>query len=176
MVASVNSTGALRPCPGFAGTTAVSRGWLSQSSINSSPTWFIGTAIALYTAYYLEDDPHQGYFYALLFLFMASMLGLVWADNLLALFLFWEGTSITSYLLIAYHHEDEKALQGARTAFVVTNVGALAMLWVPPSNSSVSAKRVMCRADTGEAQACKRAWRHPRAMAAWRLRSGEDYP
>ena len=70
----------------------------------------IGTAIALYTAYYLEDDPHQGYFYALLFLFMASMLGLVWADNLLALFLFWEGTSITSYLLISYHHEDEKAL------------------------------------------------------------------
>lgn len=88
----------------------------------------IGTAIALYTAYYLEDDPHQGYFYALLFLFMASMLGLVWADNLLALFLFWEGTSITSYLLIAYHHEDEKALQGARTAFIVTNIGALAML------------------------------------------------
>lgn len=88
----------------------------------------IGTAIALYTAYYLEDDPRQGYFYMLLFLFMASMLGLVWADNLLALFLFWEGTSITSYLLISYKHEDAKALQGARTAFVVTNIGALAML------------------------------------------------
>lgn len=88
----------------------------------------IGTAIALYTAYYLEDDTRQGYFYALLFLFMASMVGLVWADNLLALFLFWEGTSITSYLLISYKHEDEKALQGARTAFIVTNGGALAML------------------------------------------------
>lgn len=88
----------------------------------------IGTAIALYTAYYLEDDPRQGYFYLLLFLFMASMLGLVWADNLLALFLFWEGTSITSYLLIAYKHENEKELKGARTAFIVTNIGALAML------------------------------------------------
>lgn len=88
----------------------------------------MGTAIALYTAYYLEDDPHQGYFYSLLFLFMASMLGLVWADNLLALFLFWEGTSITSYLLISYKHEEEAALVGARTALIVTDLGALAML------------------------------------------------
>lgn len=88
----------------------------------------IGAAIALYTAYYLEDDPRQGYFYSLLFLFMASMLGVVWSDNLLTLFVFWEGTSITSYLMISYDQEDEKALTGARTAFVVTGLGALAML------------------------------------------------
>lgn len=88
----------------------------------------IGTAIALYTAYYLEHDPRQGYFYSMLFLFMASMLGLVWADNLLAIFLFWEGTSITSYLLISYKQEDEQALTGARTALIVTGGGALAML------------------------------------------------
>ncbi|MBX3009947.1 MAG: DUF4040 domain-containing protein [Caldilineaceae bacterium] len=88
----------------------------------------IGTAVALYTAYYLEGDSRQGYFYSLLFLFMASMLGLVWADNLLALFVFWEGTSITSYLLISYKHDDENALAGARTALIVTGMGALAML------------------------------------------------
>lgn len=88
----------------------------------------IGAAIALYTHNYLEDDPRQGYFYSLLFLFMASMLGLVWADNLLALFVFWEGTSITSYLLISYNHESKTAQDGARTAFIVTGLGALAML------------------------------------------------
>jgi len=88
----------------------------------------IGSCIALYTAYYFEDNPRLGYFYTLLFLFMASMVGLVWADNLLTLFVFWEGTSITSFLLISFNHEDEKAEAGARTAFVVTGLGALAML------------------------------------------------
>jgi len=88
----------------------------------------VGAAIALYTHYYLEDDPRQGYFYNLLFLFMASMLGLVWADNLILIFVFWEGTSITSYLLIAYKNEDETAQSGARTALIVTGLGALAML------------------------------------------------
>jgi multicomponent Na+:H+ antiporter subunit A len=89
----------------------------------------IGTAIALYTGYYFEDEPRQGYFYALLFLFMASMLGLVWADNLLALYLFWEGTSITSYLLIAFKDTDEEAKNGAERAFLVTGLGGLAMLF-----------------------------------------------
>jgi multicomponent Na+:H+ antiporter subunit A len=88
----------------------------------------IGTGIALYTAYYLEGNPRMGYFYSLLFLFMASMLGLVWTDNLLAIFVFWEGTSITSFLLISFNHEDPAAEKGAQTALIVTGLGALAML------------------------------------------------
>lgn len=88
----------------------------------------IGAAVALYTAYYFEHEERLGYFYAMLFLFMASMLGLVWSNNLLGIFLFWEGTSITSYLLISYKITDEKALKGARTAIIVTGGGALAML------------------------------------------------
>lgn len=88
----------------------------------------IGTAVALYTAYYFEDDDRQGYFYLLLFLFMTSMLGLVWSNNLLTLFVFWEGTSITSYLLIAFKTQDKASLEGGRTAFVVTSFGGLAML------------------------------------------------
>jgi multicomponent Na+:H+ antiporter subunit A len=88
----------------------------------------IGTGIALYTGYYFEKQSDQGYFYFLLFLFMTSMLGVVWSDNLLLLFVFWEGTSITSYLLIGFRTQDKKAMAGARTAFVVTGVGALAML------------------------------------------------
>lgn len=89
----------------------------------------IGAAIALYTGYYFEDEPRQGYFYSLLFLFMASMLGLVWADNLLTLFAFWEGTSITSYLLISYKDTDKAAQDGARRAFLITSLGGLAMLF-----------------------------------------------
>ncbi len=88
----------------------------------------MGAAIAIYAGYYFEKSARLGYFYALLFLFMASMLGLVWADNLLALFVFWEGTSITSYLLISFKLTDKNALEGARRALVVTGMGALAML------------------------------------------------
>lgn len=88
----------------------------------------VGAAVALYTCYYLENDKRQGYFYFALFAFMASMLGLVWADNLLTLFVFWEGTSITSYLLIGYKHDSAAARGGARNAFIVTAGGGLALL------------------------------------------------
>ena len=88
----------------------------------------IGAGVALYTAYYLEGDPRLGYFYSLLFAFMGSMLGLVWADNLLLLFVFWEGTSITSYLMVGYKHGDSMATAGARQALVVTGFGGLALL------------------------------------------------
>ncbi|HRJ40491.1 MAG: DUF4040 domain-containing protein [Caldilineaceae bacterium] len=88
----------------------------------------VGAAVALYTHYYLEKQPRQGYFYLALFAFMASMLGLVWADNLLTLFVFWEGTSITSYLLIGFDHESPRARAGARNALIITGTGGLAML------------------------------------------------
>ena len=88
----------------------------------------IGAGIALYTHDYLEHDPRQGYFYGLLFLFMTSMLGLVWADNLLTLFIFWEGTSISSYLLIGFNHTSPEARQGARNALIITGLGGVAML------------------------------------------------
>lgn len=89
----------------------------------------IGTAVSLYTGYYFEDNPRQGYFYSLLYLFMASMLGIVWSDNLLTLFVFWEGTSLTSYLLIAFNDENPDAVAGGRRAFLVTAAGGLAMLF-----------------------------------------------
>jgi multicomponent Na+:H+ antiporter subunit A len=88
----------------------------------------IGAGVALYTHSYFEDEPRQGYFYLALFAFMASMLGLVWADNLLTLFVFWEGTSITSYLLIGFNHESARARAGARNALIITGAGGLAML------------------------------------------------
>ena len=88
----------------------------------------VGAAVALYTGYYFEDDKNQARFYGLLFLFMTSMLGLVWSDNLLTLFVFWEGTSIVSYLLIAFKYQYPDAKEGGRRAFIVTGMGGLAML------------------------------------------------
>lgn len=89
----------------------------------------IGSVVALYTHYYLHGDPRQGSFYLYLFLFMASMLGIVWADNVLLLFVFWEGTSITSYLLIGHRYTTEASQRAARNALLITGSGGLFMLW-----------------------------------------------
>jgi multicomponent Na+:H+ antiporter subunit A len=88
----------------------------------------VGAVVAVYTGYYFEGDERQGYFYSLLFLFMASMLGLVLSNNMLCLFVFWELTSITSYLLIAFKDTSKQAREGGRRAFIVTGLGGLAML------------------------------------------------
>ena len=88
----------------------------------------IGSCIAFYTHYYFEGDEQQGYFYLLFFLFMASMVGLVLANDLLLLYIFWEGTSITSYLLIAFKTSSKGAVEGARRALIVTTAGGLCML------------------------------------------------
>lgn len=89
----------------------------------------IGAAVAHYTHYYLYADARQGSFYLFLFLFMACMLGIVWADNVLLLFIFWEGTSITSYLLIGYRYDSEISQKAARNALFVTGAGGLCLLW-----------------------------------------------
>ena len=61
----------------------------------------IGTLIVLYAGAYLSDHHHLGRFHAYLLGFMAAMLGLVLADDLIAMFVFWELTSVSSFLLIA---------------------------------------------------------------------------
>jgi multicomponent Na+:H+ antiporter subunit A len=89
---------------------------------------FIGGLVLVYTGAYLKGNPRLGRFYALITLFMGSMLGLVLADSLLALFLFWELTSISSYLLIGFDHEREAARAGALQALLTTALGGLALL------------------------------------------------
>ena len=88
----------------------------------------IGLLIILYARYYLSDTDQAGRFYAYLLLFMASMAGLVLANNLLLLWFFWELTSITSFLLIGYWHHRSDARKGARMALAVTGAGGLALL------------------------------------------------
>lgn len=88
----------------------------------------IGTLIVLYSGAYLKGHPHLGRFLAFLLAFMGAMLGLVLADNMLALFMFWELTSITSFLLIGFDHTRQAARRGAIQALVITNIGGMALL------------------------------------------------
>jgi multicomponent Na+:H+ antiporter subunit A len=88
----------------------------------------IGALVLIYAGGYLKGDEHLGRLYAFLLLFMASMLGLVLSDNLLALFVFWELTTVSSYLLIGYKHRYEKARKAALQGLLVTGAGGLAML------------------------------------------------
>lgn len=88
----------------------------------------IGSLIALYSSSYLKGDPRLGRFYMSLMLFMGAMLGVVLSDNLLVLFVFWELTSVTSYLLIGYNHHQASSRKAALQALLVTGAGGLALL------------------------------------------------
>ncbi|MDN3557302.1 monovalent cation/H+ antiporter subunit A [Halomonas maura] len=88
----------------------------------------IGLLILLYAHYYLSPEEPYGRFYAYLILFMASMVGIVMADNLLLLWMFWELTSLSSFLLIGFWSHRSDARKGARMALVVTGAGGLALL------------------------------------------------
>lgn len=88
----------------------------------------VGAVVFLFAGAYLGDHPQRFRFYGLLTAFMVSMLGLVLVDNLLALFVFWELTTLTSYLLIGFEHHLESARFNARQALLTTGAGGLAML------------------------------------------------
>jgi multicomponent Na+:H+ antiporter subunit A len=88
----------------------------------------IGTLVMIYANGYLAGHPDLGRFYAFLTLFMASMLGVVLAGNVLTMFVFWELTSISSYLLIGFEHEREDGRAAALQALLVTGGGGLALL------------------------------------------------
>ena len=88
----------------------------------------IGTLIILYSGGYLKDDRHLGRFLSFMFMFMGAMLGLVVSDGFLMLFVFWELTSITSFLLIGFDHTRQASRRAAIQALVVTGTGGLALL------------------------------------------------
>jgi multicomponent Na+:H+ antiporter subunit A len=88
----------------------------------------IGALIVLYASRYLEGHAQAGRFYASLFAFMGAMLGVVLSDNILTLFVFWELTGFTSFLLIGFEHERAAARAAAVQALIVTGAGGLALL------------------------------------------------
>jgi multicomponent K+:H+ antiporter subunit A len=88
----------------------------------------IGLLVILYARYYLAASDPMGRFYAYLLLFQGSMLGVVLSENLIQLVIFWELTSISSFMLISYWRHRDDARDGARMALAITGAGGLAML------------------------------------------------
>jgi len=88
----------------------------------------IGLLVVVYTHFYLRHEVRYGRFYAYLMFFMGAMLGIVVSENVLLLSIFWELTSITSFLLIGFYGERRASRVGAITALTVTGGGGLALL------------------------------------------------
>ncbi len=128
--------------PAIAAGEVVTGGYIWVPSFNLSFSWFIdglsltfallitgiGTLIVLYAGGYMKGHAQQGRFMAFLLLFMGAMLGVVVSDSLLMLFVYWELTSITSFLLIGFDHRREASRRAALQALVVTGGGGLALL------------------------------------------------
>ncbi|MEO5343744.1 MAG: DUF4040 domain-containing protein [Gammaproteobacteria bacterium SHHR-1] len=88
----------------------------------------IGSLVFLYACGYLAGQPRRGRVYFLLPLFMLAMIGAVMADDVVLLFLFWELTSVISFLLVGFDHQNAQARASARQALLITMGGGLALL------------------------------------------------
>jgi multicomponent K+:H+ antiporter subunit A len=88
----------------------------------------IGLLIILYARFYLSAKDPMGQFFSYLLLFQGAMVGIVLSDNILLLLIFWELTSLSSFLLIGYWKHLPEGRQGARMALTVTGGGGLAMI------------------------------------------------
>ncbi len=88
----------------------------------------IGLLVILYARYYLSQNDSLPKLFSYLMLFMTAMLGIVMSNNVIQLWVFWELTSISSFLLISYWWHKSEARKGARMALAVTGAGGLALL------------------------------------------------
>ncbi|HEY8520088.1 MAG TPA: monovalent cation/H+ antiporter subunit A [Gammaproteobacteria bacterium] len=89
---------------------------------------FVGTLVVIYSRYYMSPSDPVPRFFAFLMAFMGAMLGMVLSGNLIQLVVFWELTSLTSFMLIAYWYHRPDARRGARMAAIVTVAGGLCLL------------------------------------------------
>lgn len=88
----------------------------------------VGSLVILYSIYYLSAKEELHHFYTYLLLFMGAMLGVVFSDNMMVLYVFWEMTSISSFLLIAFWYHRKGSRYGAQKSLLITISGGLAML------------------------------------------------
>ncbi len=89
---------------------------------------FVALMIQVYSLKYMEGDPRIGWYYAVHSLFAAAMMALVLADNLLFLYIAWEGVGLGSYLLIGFWWERRSASEAAKKAFITTRIGDVGLL------------------------------------------------
>jgi multicomponent Na+:H+ antiporter subunit A len=100
----------------------------------------VGVLILAYSGGYMHDEPGKTRYYATLLAFMGSMLGLALAADLVALFVFWELTSVSSFLLIGHYRETDSGRYAARKSLLITVAGGLFMLVAFLLLSTVSAR------------------------------------
>jgi len=87
--------------------------------------FLVGASVFIFAASYLKTSDRLNQFFTAFTLFLCAMLGLVTADSFLLTFIFWELTSISSYMLIGYNHEEESARKSALQALITTGAGGL---------------------------------------------------
>jgi len=135
------AAGFLHALPGRAAYSLSLWSWLAVGNLNLGVSFYIdalslimmlvitgvGFFIHLYAAQYMAEDPDFNRFFAYMNLFVGAMLILVMADNLVLLYLGWEGVGLCSYLLIGFWYANPENGYAARKAFVVTRVGDTAM-------------------------------------------------
>ena len=88
----------------------------------------VGSLVVLYSIGYLSQSEQLGNFYCYLLLFMGAMLGVVLSDNLIVLYLFWELTSFSSFLLISFWRDKQASIYGAQKSLIITVFGGLSLL------------------------------------------------
>src|SRR5699024_11502894 len=85
----------------------------------------IGALVVFYSVFYLDTSENLVHFYTYLLLFMGSMLGVVFSDHTMVLYAFWELTSISSFLLIAFWYQRKGSRYGAKKSLLITVLGGL---------------------------------------------------
>jgi multicomponent K+:H+ antiporter subunit A len=88
----------------------------------------IGLLVSIYARYYMSAEDPVPRFYSLLLAFAGAMIGVVLSGNVIQLVVFWEMTSLLSFLLIGYWHHGAAAREGARMSLIVTSAGGLCLL------------------------------------------------
>jgi len=97
--------------------------WLFAALISG-----IGLLVVIYARYYLAENEPAGRFFSFLLAFMGAMLGIVVSGNVILLAVFWELTSLFSFMLISYWHNNAAARDGARMALTITGIGGFCLL------------------------------------------------
>ncbi len=114
----------------------------------------VGLAVHVFSLGYMHDDGARGRYFGGLSIFMFSMLGIVLADNLLMIFVFWELVGFSSYLLINHYHEKQSAADASKKAFIVNRVGdfgfLLGILWCYWSLGTVNLSELGAAAEGGK--------------------------
>ena len=139
MVVGINFINAL---PGLKSYTVIVWQWMHAGNLNADISFsldslslifcfvitFVGFLIQIYSIGFMAEDEGYRRFFAYMNLFVSSMLILVLADNILLMYLGWEGVGLCSYLLIGFWYKEPENGTAARKAFIITRIGDTAMI------------------------------------------------